>query len=101
MTLIGRQNPELLIVGIVGPYIDRAWDGTRTGSRTNVETVGGPLEVRFRAEDDDKRPAPGSPVAIVVTPYENGNGASLTFARHVMPSDLQAIERDVFKKQAA
>lgn len=101
MAIGARISPQVIIFGTIDDYIDRVWDGERTGSKATIHVEGGPLELAFRKEDDDKRPAPGSIVALVASAYDGQRGSSLTFVRHLMPSDLDAITREAFKKQAA
>jgi hypothetical protein len=102
MAIGSRIAPELIVFGQLEDYRDRVWDGERTGSVAMIHTAGGPLDVTFRKEDDDKRPAPGTTVAVVTSAYDGQRGSSLTFVRHLMPADLDTIRAEAFhQKQAA
>lgn len=103
MALTARVYPTLIVFGMLDGYRDRSWDGERTGSVATIHTEGGPLEVTFRKDNDDDRPAPGRAIAIVASAYDGQRGSSLTFERHLLPADLESIDREAFKpqKQAA
>src|SRR4051812_32450776 len=92
MAIGARISPVLLVVGEVSRLNRQEYDGQYTGTRVEVETAGGPLNVKFRPDADPQRPEVGRKVALVVSAYDGQNGSSLTFERFVHIDDLAEIE---------
>ena len=92
MAIGARISPVLLVVGEVTRSTPQTYEGTYTGTRVEVETSGGPLNIKFRPDADPSRPEVGRRVALVGSVYDGQNGSSLTFERYVTVDDLAEIE---------
>lgn len=92
MAIGARVSPVLLVVGEVNSARPQSFDGQYTGTRVEVETAGGPVNVKFRPDADGSRPDVGRRIAVVVSVYDGPNGSSVTFERYATVDDLAEIE---------
>lgn len=91
MAIGARTYPELIVVGEVRGSRAKTWEGERTGTRVEIGTNGGPLEVTYRTDADGLVPSLGEMVAIVVGAFDGQRGSSLTYERNLTHGDLDLI----------
>jgi hypothetical protein len=92
MAIGARISPVLLVVGQVNKQQPQNYDGQYTGTRVEVETAGGPVNVKFRPDADPARPEVGRTIAVVASVYDGANGSTITFERYANVNDLAEIE---------
>lgn len=101
MAIGARITPELIVFGHVARLDRQEYDGKYTGTRVTIETDGGPLQVKWRADADNVRPEVGNVVAVLTSAFDGERGSSLTFERFLNGGDLDAIAKSFQPAQKA
>jgi hypothetical protein len=101
MSLAARITPQVIAHGLVTRLEPKEYDGKYTGTAVQLETDGGPLLVKFRADADASRPAIGATVALLTEAYDGERGSTLTFVRYITADDLGRLEATFRPAKAA